>query len=359
MQGIRQLTPGARIAGIGTAHPPTRIDQRLADTLLTRYYQDQLRPRSIDVMHKVLSHPSIHSRYVAVDNPADLPLLKDEDPDKRIDRFTEWSVRLGAEAITRALDEAGTGKDRVAALVVNTCTGYICPGISTYLIEELGLDPTILAFDLAGSGCGGAVPNIQVGRSLLGQLRDGVVISLSLEICTATFQMGNDISLIVSNAIFADGAAAAVLDACDEGPELVATVSKFIPAFRDDVRYVYRNGQLHNRLSPQLPGIIRQHVPPVIRELAASQGLTPADIAHWAIHPGGDKMISAIQEELDLTDAHLASTREILSAYGNMSSPTVLFVMREEMAKGIAPGEWCLMVGFGAGLSVYASLLRG
>ncbi len=359
MAGVVQLTPGARLAAIGVANPETKVDQQLADVLLTRYYQDSLRPRSLEIMHKVLSHPSIRSRYVAVDRQQDLPMLKDEDPDKRAERFTDWSVQLGAEAIEKALSEAQVSKSAIAGLVANTCTGYVCPGITTYLIEHMGLSSQTLAYDLVGSGCGGAVPNLQIGRSLLEQIDEGVVVSVSIEICTATFQMDNDISLIVSNAIFADGAAAAILTNDTAGPELVATVSKFLPEYREDIRYVYKNGALHNKLSPQLPKIIQKTVPEVIHDLVASQGLALSDIAHWAIHPGGARIIDGLQEELRLTDEQLRSTRDTLAAYGNMSSPTVLFALREELRKGIARGEWCVMTGFGAGLSVYANLLRG
>jgi alkylresorcinol/alkylpyrone synthase len=162
----------------------------------------------------------------------------DEEPDARITRFMHWSVELSAQAIQKAMAKAGANVSDVTGLVVNTCTGYICPGISTYLIEKLGLSRTIRAYDLVGSGCGGAIPNLQVAESLLGKNGDGVVVSASVEICSATLQVDNDISLIVSNALFGDGAAAAVLSNRPKGLELVASAGRYVPEQRDAIRCV-------------------------------------------------------------------------------------------------------------------------
>lgn len=347
-----------RIAAIGTAVPPFTIEQPLAEKLLTTHYGSVLRPRSREVMSKVLSHPSVRTRHVAVESLPELVSLKDEDPDVRAERFTRWSVQLGGEACRTALGKAGVSPEDVTVLVVNTCTGYVCPGLSTYLVESLNLPRHCRAFDMVGMGCGGSVPNLDMARSLLLDSGGGVALSVAIEVCSATFQMGNDMSLIISNAIFGDGASAAVVWDRPEGLRMVASRMFYDPGCRDDVRYVHRNGQLHNRLSQRLPQIIKERVPPEVVALLQSQGLAVDDVSHWAIHPGGHRMLEAIKESLCLPESHMTASRSVLETCGNMSSPSAMFALARHMEDGIASGDWCCLVGFGAGLSVYTSLLQ-
>jgi predicted naringenin-chalcone synthase len=306
----------------------------------------------------VLAHPSIKTRRIAVDSIAGLVSLKDEDPDVRVERFTRWAVELSASAVRTALEQAGLHTTDIDALIVNTCTGYLCPGISTYLIEKLGLASDTKAFDMVGSGCGGAMPNMQLAESIVKSSPGSVVVSVSVEICSATYEMADDISLILSNALFGDGAAATVVWDRPKGLELLQSATKFEPSCRDDVRYVHRGGRLHNRLSPRLPSIIGSLVPPLIAKLLDSEGLTPDKVRHWAVHPGGAKMLDEIEERLGLSAQQLAVARGILERYGNMSSPTVLFELEQILRSGVEPGEYCLMVAYGAGLSVHAYLGR-
>jgi predicted naringenin-chalcone synthase len=248
--------------------------------------------------------------------------------------------------------------DKVTTLIVNTCTGYLCPGIATYLIEKLGFSSHIKAYDLVGSGCAGAIPNIQLAEQVLQNNPEEIVVCVSVEICSANYQMGNDLSLIVSNAIFGDGAAAVVLWNRPEGVELISTMSYFDPKYRDAVRLVYRKGQLHNRLSSQLPKIIEEIVPRLIIDMLQSHGLNIQDVQYWAIHSGGDKIVEGIKNKLNLTESQIAVTRHILTEYGNMSSPTVLFELHRILDGKPDQGAWVFMIAFGAGLAVHAYLLR-
>jgi predicted naringenin-chalcone synthase len=348
-----------RIAGVGTAVPPFVVRQERADALMARYYSGILKPRTMEVMHQVLSHPSIKTRHVAVDNEEQLVGLKGENPDARMERFSRWAVDLSAQALTGALAAAARSAGDICAIAVNTCTGYLCPGISTYLIERLGLSPGVRAFDFVGSGCGGAIPCLQAGARLLDGPEDGVVACVSVEICSATYQMGDDISLVISNAIFGDGAAATVLSRKGDGVSLVSSIGRYDPALRDDVRYVYKNGQLHNRLSPQLAKVVGEAVPPMVLDLLSRHGLSVAAVRHWAVHPGGDRIIEALKSGLGLSEEQLAVSRQVLLEFGNMSSPTVVFELERILSSGIAKGEWCVMVAFGAGFSAHAYLLRG
>lgn len=344
----------AYIASLGLATPPFRVEQKMAGEILAKQYADRLSKRNLAITRNLFNHPSIRYRSYAIDDPES---LFNESPDARVARFTRWAVDLSAEAAARALDDARVDINALKGIVVNTCTGYICPGISTYLIEKLGLSKNIFAYDLAGSGCGGAIPNLQLSGTLAGRL-NGPVVSVSVEICSATFQMDNVPSLIVSNALFGDGAAAAVVRNIPGGFELTDSASIYIPEEREHIRYVHKNGELHNQLSMNLHLYVKKAAASVVDDLLTRNLLKKTDIDHWALHTGGEKIINAIRDEIGLSEEQLAATRLILSDYGNMSSPTVLFVLKKLDEAGINQGDWCVMLAFGAGLSAHAYLLK-
>ncbi|MCX7046295.1 MAG: type III polyketide synthase [Candidatus Sumerlaeota bacterium] len=353
---IKNSSPSkAHIASVALAAGPYIADQAFAQDFMETRYGGKLSAKSMSFLRAVFSHPGVRQRRFAFDSPE---CLVDEDPDSRVARFTRWSVDLSAQAATQALAKAGVGAGDVAGIVVNTCTGYICPGISTYLIEKLGLPRNTRAYDLVGSGCGGAIPNLQVAEAMLATAGNRVMLCVSVEICSATFQMDNDASLILSNALFGDGAAAAVLWNRPEGFELAGSAAQYAPEQRDAVRFVHKHGFLHNQLSPQLPQLAGQAAAQAVGELLAAQGLGVADVAHWALHTGGEKIINAVRDAIGIPEAKIQATRKILEEYGNMSSPTVWFVLDEILKNGIKPGDWCVMIAYGAGLSAHAALIR-
>jgi len=343
----------AYIASFSVVPGPYVADQAFAEEFMKKHYGSRLNSRSLGLISTCFSHPSINKRHFAIDDPLE---LVDEDPDRRIERFTRRSLELSAEAIRSALGRAGVGVKDVSGIVVNTCTGYICPGISTYLIERLGLSRSIRAFDLVGSGCGGAVPNLQAAEALVTSGR--VVVSVSVEICSATLQMDNDLSLILSNALFGDGAAAAVLWDRPEGWELVASATRYVPEQRETIRYVHKKGQLHNQLSLKLPDLVKKAAAEVVADVLKARSLAVDNVKHWALHTGGEKIINAVRDEIGIPEDRLAATRKVLSEFGNMSSPTVWFVLDEIGRDGVAPGDWCVMVAYGAGMSAHAYLLQ-
>ena len=347
-----------RLASLGTAVPPCKITQDEAARLARFHYKELLTPRSMDLLTQVMMHPSIRSRFFSVDGKENVTALKTEDPDARMERFTRFAVGLAESAARKALAASGVSPREITSVFVNTCTGYICPGISTYLVEKMGLKPNVFAYDLVGSGCGGALPNLHLGQSHVSLRPGNIALCVAVEICTATFQMDNDPSLLISNAIFGDGAAAALLWDRPSGMRLTGSASLFAPEHRDDVRYVYKKGQLHNRLTPQLPKIIVTKVPDFIRSFLDDHGLTPRDIRGWALHPGGDKMVIGLQKALEISDALMAPTREVLSEHGNMSSPTVLFIAERALQENPEGPGPMLLCAYGAGLSMHAMLLK-
>lgn len=351
----RSAPEGAYLAAIGVATPDFAVNQQEAAAFLLQHYDGLLSARNLRLVEKIFAHPGINRRRLAVDGLEDLLA---EDQERRIARFTRQAVALAAKAMEKALAEASCRPEQVTALIVNTCTGYICPGLSSYLIEPLGLSKRVQAFDLVGSGCGGAIPNLQLAEALLRANPEAVVLSVAVEICSATFQMDDDLSLIVSNAIFGDGAAAALLTNRPGAWRIVAAANLTEPHFREEVRYVYKNGQLHNQLAGNLPELVNRYASQAVAEVLRQRGLERSAIRFWALHPGGDKIITAVKQGLALSEAQLGPTRRVLSEYGNMSSPTVLFVLREISRMEAGEDDYCMLLAYGAGLSAHALLLQ-
>lgn len=346
---------GVYVTAIGCASPDYSADQERALAEIREEYGPGLTERSGDLLEKFFGHPSIERRSLAIQDPGE---LFGEDADERMDRFTREAVDLSARASRKALQQAGLSPDAVEGLVVNTCTGYICPGVSNYLIEELGLSRDIHAYDLVGAGCGGAIPNLELASSICPADPDEVVLSISVEICTATFQMGDDPALLLSNALFADGAAAAVLNHRPPGLQIQASQSIHEPRYRDDIRYVYRNGQLHNQLSVTLPAKSTRVVSRLVEGFFEEHNLRAGEVEHWAVHPGGERVINRLQELVGLSDRQVRPTRDVLRDYGNLSSASVWFVLRHILDEGMDTGDRCIMLSFGAGLSAHMLLLE-
>ncbi|MBI4835005.1 MAG: type III polyketide synthase [Planctomycetes bacterium] len=342
------------IGSWSVAVPPFALNQSEGERFLREHYGDKIGARSLNVIGKVFNHPSVQQRYFAFSDPS---CLINENPDERIERFTTEAVKLSSKAAIEAMDKVGVEKDEITGVVVNTCTGYICPGLSTYLVEGLKLKRTARVYDLVGSGCGGAIPNLQLSQALLKEGNGDKILSVSVEICSATFQMADNLSLIISNAIFGDGAAAAVVWNQPRGLALLSSVSHHAPEYRDDIRFVYRNGRLHNQLSLRLPKLVGKAVGRLVADLLQQNRLQREDIAHWVIHPGGENIIAAIKSELNLSEEHLQPTRDVLANYGNMSSATVWFIL-DRVKDKIMPGEYLVVIAFGAGFSSHAYLLQ-
>ena len=141
------------IGTITTAIPRLKISQSFIKTFLLKHFNHLLSSRNNFLLHKIFDHPSIQTRYLAFDNISAMQKIHLENQEQKIARFTKWAILLSKKAILKALRQSQVKTQDIIGIVINTCTGYICPGLSTYLIEALKLDPHIQAYDLVGSGC--------------------------------------------------------------------------------------------------------------------------------------------------------------------------------------------------------------
>jgi len=193
---------------------------------------------------------------------------------------------------------------------------------------------------------------------------EGPVLSLAVEICSATIFPGHEPELVVSNSIFGDGAAAAVLDLSRKGRQdglvkIVDFAAGLCPRYREDLRYRTEGGRLRNHLSRRVPVIGARTVMEVASGLLDRHGLSRNDIAWWAVHPGGTVVLAQVAKKLELAGEALRFSYSIFENYGNMSSPSVLFVLREILDSGRPqPGQKGMLLAFGAGFSAFGALIE-
>src|SRR5439155_9322733 len=181
----------------------------------------------------------------------------DINPDTLHRRFSEHAPRLATQAAERALAEAGRRPEDLDAVIISTCTGYLCPGLTSYVVERLGLRSEVLTLDLVGQGCGAALPNLSMAEALLSARRCEQVLSVCVEVCSAAFYLDNDPGVLISACLFGDGAGAAVLAKEPGGGtrrvEWLATGSVLNPADRDLLRFETKGGMLRNILTTAVP----------------------------------------------------------------------------------------------------------
>jgi predicted naringenin-chalcone synthase len=224
-------------------------------------------------------------------------------------------------------------------------------------------------------GCGGAIPNLEAACRMIQSGAKKTALCLSVEICSATFFLGPDPDLIVSNSIFADGASATIVQAGGDRPQVARTSglqpptsgllrfidfeSATLPKYREQLRYKSQGGRLRNVLTRNVPVIGAKAVAQVVRRLLDRHSLTQEAIDWWVVHPGGTQVLNAVQRQIGLAPEKLRFSYEVFRNYGNMSSPSVLFVLDKILREARpTPGSTGLLLSFGAGFTAFASLIE-
>jgi alkylresorcinol/alkylpyrone synthase len=262
------------------------------------------------------------------------------------EEFEREAPALGGRALAKALERAGMEPSSVDALFVCTCTGYLCPGVSSHLAEQLGLRDDIYLADLVGLGCGAAVPMLRAAQGYLAANPGAVVATVAVEICSAAFYINDDPGVLISLCLFGDGAAAALWTAGgDEGDWQAGhftTIHR--PDEREKIRFVNSTGKLKNQLHRAVPGLAAE----AVARLFSKRSADPDQII---AHSGGRDVIEALEEVLPFT---LTETRGILRDHGNMSSPAVLFALERRLDEARATDRRFWLTAFGAGFAAHA-----
>lgn len=348
------------LAGLGTATPAqryTKADCWEAFTVSPWFGRLDRRARAIAEF--VLSRDNgIDARRLAVDSLQEVFAI---DPDTLHARFLANAPRLATQAAERALADAGCDAGEIDAVVISTCTGYLCPGLTSYVAQALDLRAEVIALDLVGQGCGAALPNWRTAEALLASGRCARVLSVCVEVCSAAMYLDNDPGVLISACLFGDGAGAAVLSATPvAGKRSVrwkACASLIEPSQRDALRFEQRDGLLRNILTREVPALAGDYAARVLAGVLAEQGLQRSDVSGWILHAGGRDVLAALREQLDMSESDQRHSAAMLREYGNLSSAFVYFVLQAARADAMPGGHWW-MASFGAGFSSHGALLE-
>lgn len=347
------------ISGLGTAVPPRSFTQRECWEALQRADRPELTARTRAILQGILNHDNgIERRSLALES---LDEGFDIDPDTLHARFIANAPPLASQAAARALAQAGRTAADADAVVISTCTGYLCPGLTSYVAESLGLRPDAVLLDLVGQGCGAALPNLRTAEALIASGRCETVVSVCVEVCSAAFYLDNDLGVLVSACLFGDGAGAAVLTAKPRAGarrvEWKAAASLTDPAQRDALRFEQRGGLLRNILTLPVPRLAADAARKVLDGVLEREDIPGEAIDAWIMHAGGRKVLEELQSRLGLDADDVRFSSSMLRQYGNLSSPFVLFVLEAALKGGAKGGRWW-MSSFGAGFSCHGALLE-
>lgn len=361
-----------RIHGIGTASPPCAISQEHAVQMAGDYgcCTDEQR-RQLMALYRLTRVRSRFSVLFDSDSRDGFPTQSffppmrhdgDRGPTTadRMARYETDAPPLAARAAAAALADAGWDAGSVTHLVTVSCTGFAAPSVDMGLIRMLGLRPTVERTHVGFMGCHGALNGLRVARGLAETSAEARVLMCAVELCSLHFQYGWNPKWLVSNAIFSDGAAAV---AGASGPvassgdwSLVASGAGLLEDSAELMSWRIGNHGFEMTLSPRVPGVIEAALRPWLDDWLASQGTAVNGIATWALHPGGPRILESVAEAIGLERDDYPISREVLGEFGNMSSPTILFIL-DRLRRRNAPRP-CVAIGFGPGLAVETALFR-
>jgi predicted naringenin-chalcone synthase len=364
------------ILGIGTALARTQVTReesvRLAKRISSRHRADA------DLLPGLYEQTTIRTRHLAFDRVVvddilegtrhtDSPFLPALELDhlgpstsERMDHYAREATPLALEAASRALEKSRVRPAEVTHLITVSCTGMAAPGVDYQLVRGLGLPSTVERTNVGFMGCHGALNGLRVARGLAAAETDARILLVCVEICSIHYHYQWDPKRVVASALFADGAASLVgIPADDRVIDLWKATATGCCLFADsDHAMTWKIGDhgFEMTLSSQVPKLIAQNLRPWLETWLARQGLGVKGVASWAVHPGGPRILDAVEEALGLDAAATADSRAVLAECGNMSSPTILFIL-ERMRQRLAARP-CVAIGFGPGLTVEVTLFQ-
>lgn len=317
-------------------------------------FWEELNERSRWVVKKVLAGDGgIEKRHFAIQ---DLPTAMTKNAEEMNNAYEAEAPKLAARAVAKALEKVGLKPEEVDALFLCSCTGYLCPGATSYVAEELSLREDTFLQDMTGLGCGAAVPLMRAASGVVAQNPEAVVVTVAVEVCSAAFYVENDFGVMISNCIFGDGAAAAVWSGKGGEWEIGDFQSIHVPEEREKIRFTNANGKLRNQLHRSVPTLAGE----TVKRLYEKRNMSYGQPQEFITHGGGRDVIEALEKVLpDLPDNQLRFAREVMRDYGNMSSPSVLVALEKFLDTDEASEKDHLwMCAFGAGFSAHSCELR-
>lgn len=347
------------LIGIGTSTPEHTIAQSAAAEVAASFSPG---PDDDRVVRALYRRAGVETRgSVLADRQGLIDLYR---PDRappttaqRMRLYQQHAPGLAARACRAALDDAETPPSRITHLITVSCTGFTAPGIDFELIRSLGLPASTRRTHIGYMGCHAAINAIATAKAFAGSDPGARVLVCSVELCTLHFDHDPDAQGHVANALFADGSGAAVIAASDAGAARIAhTGSLLIPDSEEMMSWHIGEHGFRMRLSPGVPGVLGEHVPPWLGAWLGETGRAIGDIRSWAVHPGGPRVLASLTDALELDPTALGVSREVLAQHGNMSSATLYFILQRLLGRR-SPMP-LLASAFGPGLAGEVMLLE-
>jgi predicted naringenin-chalcone synthase len=305
---------------------------------------------------RIWAAAGIATRHAVVDPRVDD--LGEASTGARMACYAAAAGPLVHDAVRVALDRSAVSATDVALLATVSCTGYCTPGVDVHVARELAMPADLRRLHVGHVGCHAALPTLAtVAESTAHRGSPGVVACVelsSLHIQPAS----DDVGQLVSHALFGDAAAAAVVVAGGPGLAVVDLEARTDLDHRDAMTWTVTDHGFRLGLSPRVPAVLGRHVGATVTTLLARHGLRGDDVAAWALHPGGPRILDVCADRLGLDERAMAPSRRVLRDYGNCSSSTVLIVLDDiTRTAGLADGDPVVALAFGPGLTIYAMLL--
>jgi alkylresorcinol/alkylpyrone synthase len=344
------------IASTATSVPPNVLSRELVKQYFGRTFS--LSGRRLKAMLEVLDNSRIERRYSLF--PVDY-LVETRSLTKKNSEYQEHAIALSRQVACEALRRANRKPAEVDMIVTVSCTGFMIPSVDAYLMSEMGFRSDARRLPITELGCAAGAAGLTRAWEYLRANSGGTVLLIAVELPTLTFQR-RDLSQanLISCALFGDGAAAAVItDAPGGGPAILDSQSYLFPSSIDAMGFELKETGFHIVLSKEVPQIIREKIGDLVDCLLSRHVLTRKQIRAFILHPGGQKLLSYMQQELGLCPCQVQPSWDVLRDYGNLSSASVLFVLHEWMARGEAKaGDHGLLAAFGPGFSAEMLLLQ-
>lgn len=356
----------ASIRSIATAVPEFAHKQSEIEAFMLKIVADTDRKRSF--IRRVYEGSAIETRYSVIPDyggpreqrtlfPQNDTLEPVPTTARRNDVFCVEANHLAQTAVRRLLDQLPDfDPKRITHLITVSCTGFSAPGFDFHLVKEFDLAPSIHRFHIGFMGCFAAFPALKLAQSLVVSTPGAQVLIVDVEACTLHFQKEFEPDIVVANALFADGAAALLVSA-DEGPLALHDFrSHIIPGSEDDMAWIIGETGFDMKLSSYVPRLIEGNIGPVLDRLFAASGWGRDELKLWAVHPGGRAILDKTARTLGLADGELDVSYDVLRRFGNMSSATIFFVLKEILDRG-RKGK-LFACAFGPGLTVESAFLE-
>jgi alpha-pyrone synthase len=273
------------------------------------------------------------------------------DTEQRMKLYQQHAFSLARKALDRL--QLDTIKDEVTHLIVTTCTGFYAPGIDLEIIDHYKLRPSVERTIVGFMGCYAAMNALKLARHIVRSDHGAKVVILNLELCTLHMQESDSLEQMLSFLIFADGCSASLVSAEPAGIELQSFHAAVMPESGSQITWAIGGSGFDMHLSGEVPATIAAGLPGALPTILA--GGSSDNFTHWAIHPGGRTVLDAVRTGTGIDESMLCASREVLRQFGNMSSATVMFVLKRIMQEG--PGRGCGMA-FGPGLTVESMLFQ-